>query len=175
MKFLLYLKPWVLFLIFIASILLASDSSYGLFIGFACWIIYAGWIYQIGVTMHNYTSLQNKPSIRYFQFSCCLMPFMIMSTQIFYLYLEAFITVNETLSTIISIAISCYMCWTWLYICMFAARMLESVIEGELVNKSDSLKGFVCLLFFPFGVWYIQPAVQRVLIKYKDSRYSLKG
>ena len=76
-------------------------------------------------------------------------------------------TLSYTIQSIITIIFLFYFIWSWLYISMFAARMLESVIEGELANKSDSLKGFFYFLFFPIGVWYIQSAVQRVLAKYK--------
>ncbi len=51
----------------------------------------------------------------------------------------------------------------FLYIFGFASSMLESVIEGKVVNMSDSIKGIICFWVFPFGVWQIQPAVHRVL------------
>ncbi|MGZ3814089.1 MAG: hypothetical protein ACXVB0_23960 [Mucilaginibacter sp.] len=55
-----------------------------------------------------------------------------------------------------------------------AARMLESMFEGELVNRSDALKAFFGLWFFPFGIWYIQPAVKRVLDKYDSDHVIVK-
>jgi len=50
--------------------------------------------------------------------------------------------------------------------CGFAGKMLESVIEGEIVGNSDALKAIICFVIFPVGLWYIQPAIQRVLAKY---------
>jgi hypothetical protein len=60
---------------------------------------------------------------------------------------------------------SCVIIVIVLYSFMFAARMLESAIEGKIVNRSDSLKTFFYIWFFPIGIWYIQPAVKRVLIQ----------
>jgi hypothetical protein len=52
---------------------------------------------------------------------------------------------------------------------MFASRMLESHFQKGIANRSDSLKAFLCFWFFPFGIWHIQAAVQRVLAKYESS------
>jgi len=92
-----------------------------------------------------------------------------MLCNIYYLYIAQLIPQKNIIELAGSIAILIYMIWTWIYIIMFAARMLESAIEGQLVNRSDALKGCFCLLFFPIGVWYIQPAVQRVLNKYNST------
>jgi len=61
------------------------------------------------------------------------------------------------------IPLTFYMLWSMLYIFAFAARMLESVIQGNAVGVSGSLKAFFCFWFFPIGLWYIQPAVQRII------------
>lgn len=173
MKFLLNLKAWQLFVILFVGIISSSDSSYGLYISMFFFIIYVSWIYQIGTTMYNLIPVQSRPGIRYFKFSCLFMLFPSILSQIFYVYLIQFIPQKDSIEPIISIIISCYAGWTWLYISMFSARMLESAIEGRLVMRSDSMKGFVCIFAFPIGVWYIQPAVQRALNKYKVVKTSL--
>jgi len=166
MKFLLHLKPWILFLIFLIGMIFSGDSSYyGLFICYLFFTIYIGWIYQIGASMYNLIS-NPKSSIRYFKFSCWFMGVSIILSNLFYLYFSQFIPHNATIDLIASISLPCYSFWSWLYISMFAARMLKSAAEGKSVNKSDSLKLFLCFFIFPIGVWYIQPTVQRVLKKY---------
>ena len=122
--------------------------------------------------MHEFIPLNTKPGAKYFRFDCLYIQFISIAVVVFAiaemllgLHLP---TLSYTVQSIITMILLLYFIWSWVYISMFAARMLESVIEGELVNKSDSLKGFFCFLFFPIGVWYIQPAVQRVLVTYKD-------
>jgi len=44
-----------------------------------------------------------------------------------------------------------YYLWSAFYVIMFAARMLKSVIEGELVNRSDSFITFIYIGFTPWG------------------------
>jgi hypothetical protein len=170
MKFLLYLNPLTLFVIFIASLFFASDSSYGLYIGFIFAIVYAAWIYQIGGNMYTLVADLNKPGIKYFQFSCVFNPCIVIFGQLFNLYLIQYIPDRDTVEPILNILIPVYMAWSWVYINLFAARMLKSASEDKLVKRSDSLKNFFGLLFFPIGVWYIQPSVQKVLNKYESPR-----
>jgi hypothetical protein len=179
MKFLLYLQPWKLFLIFFLSVIFSSNHSIGLGVCLLCWIVYTGWIYHIGITMQRLIPLSTKPGIKYFMFNCLYIQFVFIAMvafaiakMLFGLYLP---TLSYIIQLITSVVFLSYFIWSWLYISMFAARMLESVIEGELVNKSDSLKSFFCFLFFPIGVWHIQPAVQRVLVKYKDPQIKFKA
>jgi hypothetical protein len=173
MKFLLNLKAWQLFVILFIGMISSSDSSYGLFISMFFFLIYVSWIYQIGITMYNLIAVQSRPGIRYFKFCCLFMLFLSVLSELFYVYIIQFIPQRDIIEPIISIIVPCYAGWTWLYISMFSARMLESAIEGRLVMRSDSMKGFVCIIAFPIGVWYIQPAVQRVLNKYKVVRAPL--
>jgi len=120
--------------------------------------------------MHDLIPLALKPKIGYFKFNCLFIPFielLLVFTNVFHMSVPK---PSDTIRSINSGIILFYGLWCYIYIAMFAARMLESVIEGKIVKRSDSLKGFVCLLFFPYGVWYIQPAVQRVLKKYESEK-----
>jgi hypothetical protein len=179
MKFLLYLKPWKLFLLFFLCVIFSANHYTGLGVCVLFWIVYTAWVYNIGTAMHKLIPLNTKPGIKYFKFNCLYIQFVLIAIVVFAiaemllgLHLP---TMPYSVQSIIKIILLLYLIWSWVYFSMFAARMLESVIEGELVNKSDSLKGFFCLLFFPIGVWYIQPAVQRVLIKYKGSGIPLRA
>ncbi len=174
MKFLLYLKPWKLFFIFFICMILSCSPSFGTAAELVFWVMYTGWVYHIGVTMHGLIPPSVRPKISYFKFNCLFIQFIALLFVFVTLIATVFnISIPNLSDNIRSITLGIYLgysIWCWIYISMFAARMLESVIEGKLVNKSDSLKGFVCLLFFPYGVWYIQPAVQQVLRKYEHAK-----
>jgi hypothetical protein len=63
----------------------------------------------------------------------------------------------------LEIPLMLYWFWSAFYIFMFAARMLKSVTEGELVNRSDSFGTFLYLIFIPWGMWSIQKQIHLIL------------
>jgi len=164
---LLRLKSWQLFLLLLLSYFLPSGYVFErvanlLFIG-----IYLGWIYSVGFVMHSLLPDKRKPGITYFKISCLFIIVLFIT-----LSFTGGYTINQDNykeygnSIWFLVPLILYTIWSMLYMFMFAAQMLESMIEGRLVLRSDSLKGFFGFWFFPFGVWYIQPAVQRVLDAY---------
>jgi|GEM_PF-1257019 len=173
MNFLLRLKSWQLFLLMILpSLLVQMDflmnnliclNLISIFPG----AVFIGWIYSVGVSMHTLLPQNLKPSIIYFRIS-----FLVILLEIIFAGFYGTLTINQNIyerfisNLWILIPIMLYLFWSFLYVFMFSARMLESAIEGELVNRSDSLKVFFGFWFYPIGIWYIQPAVQRVLNKH---------
>ena len=173
MNFLLRLKSWQLFfLIILPSLLVQIDfltknlvclTLISIFPG----TVQVGWIYAIGVSMHTLLPQNLKPAILYFKISCLV----ILLGIIFADFYSTFFINHNIYELFLShlwifIPISLYLFWSYLYIFMFTARMVESAIEGKLVKRSDSLKVFWWFWFFPIGIWYIQPSVQRVLNDY---------
>jgi hypothetical protein len=162
MAFLVNLKTWQLFMLFAVCVIF----SYNLSVAFTGWILYSAWVYHIGVTMHNMLPADNKPAIKYFQFNCLFVPFMI--ALIIVLSLGALLLKidmpqpNIVVRYIILGLVGAYGVWCWIYISLYAGRVLESVIRGQPVNRSDSMKAFICFFVFPLGVWYIQPAVKKL-------------
>jgi len=63
----------------------------------------------------------------------------------------------------IELPLMLYYLWSAFYVIMFAARMLKSVTEGELVNRSDSLGTFLYMAFTLWGMWSIQKQVHFIL------------
>jgi len=167
MKFLLYLKSWQLFIIFIIGLIFYGDSSYGMYAGLLCWVVYIGWLYHISVAMYEIMPIQYRPGIKYFKLSCLFILMMLAIGIIAPVY--SLFPQNSIVGEIIDIIVGCYIAWSWLYITLFTARLVESSIQGKLVYRSDSLKAFIYLFVFPLGVWYIQPAVQRVLKHYSPN------
>lgn len=163
MNFLLRLKSWQLFLLFIVPYNFLSFSVLGIGL-FLLWIsVYVGWIYSIGVAMHALIPSKNKPRIIFFKCYSLLATTLLLATFVSgHLGISNFI-ITYPFDLFVLFPIGLFVNFSmW----MFAARMLESVIQGENVNRSDALKTFFMFWFFPIGVWYIQPAVKRVLEKY---------
>jgi hypothetical protein len=165
MSKILNLRAWQLFLLLTAPLLLSTilDSYWSMVF---VQLIYFGWVYAIGSSMNKRIPLSQRPRSIYFKLSCvyCVIVFgsNVLSVP------QPTNVIWQTLDIIFKL----YTLWSWIYIVVFAARMLESVIEGRVVGISDSMKAIVCLIAFPWGVWTIQPAVKRVLIKYKATQDS---
>jgi hypothetical protein len=164
MNFLLKLKTWMLFMLtFVLPVLFSFIPVFGNSINTAWLSIYIGWIFSIGTSMHALIPDKNKPSVNYFKlnFFLVVLAYILITITGWYK-----VSLGESFQWVF-IPIMIYLAWGLLYASAFAARMLESMIEGKIVSFSDSVKGLFCFWFFPFGLWYIQPAVQRVLNKYK--------
>jgi hypothetical protein len=162
MKFLLNLKPWQLFILIIGPALIPAFSFWIQLLYVLGLLVYIGWIYAIAVNMHALVSDGHKPSLLYFKI-CCIV---ISATYFIGLFMD------DNFDEPIMIPLLLFMIYSMLYVFMFGARMIESVANGYLVNRSDSLKAFFGFWFFPIGIWYIQPAVQRLL---RQNEANIKG
>ena len=154
MKFFLQIKAWQLFLIW-AILFFLSVISY--IAGFLLMLTFLLWIYSIGAIMNSFIPENIRPSLTYFQFSCVFLPITI-----------AAFSLNDAYNIIrmpswLEWPLTVYYLWSGFYVLMFAARMLKSVTEGELVNRSDSFGTFLCMAFAPFGMWSIQKQIQFIL------------
>jgi len=154
MNFLLRLRPWQLFLLVLIPSLFFFDTLFCRFVRSMGYGIYISWIYAIGIRM--YKLMPNpKPNIIYFKICSVI----VASSLVLTIVISPFMYDYE-----IPVIICLMICF--IYMMAFSAKMLESMIEGEIVGFSDATKAFFCFWFFPFGLWYVQPAVQRVLDKY---------
>jgi hypothetical protein len=143
--------------------MIPSDTLWGT-ISFFGVVLYIGWIYAVGCSMNKSIPQRLRPQKSYFKFSC-----LFILVALFGVMLTGGYNINQDniqdygYKAWVLIPFSFYLIWSMLYIFAFAARMLESVIEGQVVGFSDALKAFFGFWFFPIGLWYIQPAVQRIL------------
>jgi hypothetical protein len=156
MKFLLKLKSWQLFALIMIPFIIANFSPIFQPIGDLGYIIYVIWVYAIGSTMRRLLPKGVRPNILFFQ----IISFLQLLILITVIFIDPFKTFGDT-----------HLFWILFYILLviqfyplgFAARMLESAIQETVVNRSDVVKTFIYLWFFPIGLWYIQPSVRRIL------------
>lgn len=168
MRFLLLLKPWQLLLILIFLMLLPLGGYIGIITHFAGSFLYLSWVYSIGKTMHSLLSKQMRVNASYFK-ACYIIGIisLLLFTVLFSFNKLNFDNMGDSLFIVIIPLILIQ-----LYMFSFSARMLESMIQGELVGLSDSLKAFFSIWFFPLGLWEIQASVQRVLCQH-DAAHKL--
>lgn len=165
MDILLKLISWKIFLLLVLPMFFTFIPVFGVMLTVVWILAYIGWIYSIGVTMHSLLPDSVKPDVGYFKFNCLfnLVVFIVL------LITGGYNSADGGNLNWLFTPVMFYLFWSIIYMFGFAARMLESVIEGKVVGFSDSTKGFFCFWFFPWGVWIIQPAVKMVLEKYKKS------
>jgi hypothetical protein len=165
MDYLLRSKPWQLFVILLLPGVFSEFSRYtGIWSSFSI-LIYVSWIYIIGIKMNALIPENKRPGVKLFKIHFWLLVVFILVAYNILIY-SRFMTENNTIFQLAILFANFYLFTNFW---MFAARMLESVTEGYVVNRSDALKAFFCFWFFPLGIWYIQPAVQRALAKYESN------
>jgi glucan phosphoethanolaminetransferase (alkaline phosphatase superfamily) len=162
MHFLLKLKSWQLFMLVGIPLLIPQSSIIGVVAMYFSLFISLSWIYTIGTTMQSLIPNSSKPSIKYFKVYFLIMPIALIIPCIALLSSNNSIIGSAAIAGIVITAI------TFICACGFAGRMLESVTEGEIVGNSDALKAILCFVFYPLGLWHIQPAVRRVLLHYNN-------
>lgn len=171
MDLLLRFKPWHLFFLLLIPAMFSWFSRFALIWDSIFFVFYTGWAYAIGLKMNSLLPLAIRPGTRYLKIQYWLLigvtlfTYNILPYSRFFRYGYAY---NTSYSIVFLIVFAYLLFSTW----MFAARMLESIIKGRIINRSASLKTFFCFWFFPIGVFQIQPAVQRVLAKYESSAAS---
>ena len=166
MDLLLRFKPWHLFFLLLIPTVFSWFSTFAGIWDSVFFVLYIGWAYAIGLKMNALLPGGIRPATTSFKIHFWLL----VGLTLFALNILRYIPLpvhNEDynlLFQLIVILIYFYLlCNVW----MFAARMLESHFQKGVANRSDSLKAFFCFWFFPFGIWHIQPAVQRALAKYE--------
>lgn len=158
MKILLRLKAWQLFVLTLIPAFYFPGAN--IFYQVTYWfgtMIYIGWIFSIGIVMHSLIDSPLKPKIIYFKISCLLISLLLPFGAYAPLQYSYFFS-----CAMIGVVIM-------LYLFMFAARMPESVVEGKIVNRSDSLRAFFYIWFFPIGIWYLQPLIKNVLMQHETN------
>ncbi|MES2107905.1 MAG: hypothetical protein V4577_04110 [Bacteroidota bacterium] len=174
MEFLIRLKAWqVLLLILFPAFLSNYDSLQPVIWTLMVYVIYWAWIYAIGIKMNSFIPANLRPGLTSFKIhSYLLLIFLItLFAAEFFGQLPDIESPYAMYFGLGAMTISLYLLFN---VWMFSARMLESVIVGTIVNRSDSLKAFLCFWFFPIGIWFIQPAVNRAVAKYAANNAQLE-
>lgn len=169
MAILLKLKAFQLFLIFIVSALFESGSIVEGTIGALGFGIFIGWIYSIGTSMNELIPYKLRPNGIYFKVSCL---FTVVAIIVILIIFGGYSIDQDNYQQYgywiwVLLPFHFYLIWSLIYIFYFASKALTSVIEGEVVGFGESYRVFFAMWFYPIGVWFIQPAVQKILLKSK--------
>lgn len=173
MDFIIRLKAWQLFLLFMIlfagpSALPLSFFSVGLLFAF-CLLLLAAlifWVYAVGIKMNCLVPAQFRVNTARFKLYCLLTPACMGIVILLCLYAKD-LGINMVLYASLLILLPLSYFYFIFSAFMFAARMLKTVVSGIPANNADAIGEFFC--FFPLGVWVIQSAVHRALAKHSTT------
>ena len=164
--FLSRIKPWVLFSFFISIFIFSYSEFYRSYIlGFVC-LIWLCWVIMIGFYGRKY--IQNIEINGYtrkrFTF-CSYMVLLISFLQIISNMNPKAFDLNQMDYgiQIFLIIISAFSAVFTFYILIITSIIITSIQRNQKSNFIDSLGNFFRLLFFPFGVLFIQPLIYKKL------------
>lgn len=165
------LKHWQLFLILVVlPIFLPSDNSASLAISFIIWLIIGGvmfgWLYSTGVNLHKKLPQSMSMNLSVFK-SMILIPlvYIVAISTYFASSLQAQPNGQVQLSSgffrlIFTIHLLAMFCI--LYCFYFNAKSLKAVEWQKPVTFSDYAGEFFLIWFFPIGIWFIQPRINKL-------------
>jgi hypothetical protein len=136
-----------------------------LFAGVVFMIIWFGWVYSVAMAMYKLIPKKDKPGITYFKFSSVFATvyiFIVLCYGGYSITPDSFDQYGNVVWVLTTLHF--YLIFALMYILYFAAKVLQYAIAGKPLGFSPKL--FFGFWLFPIGIWYIQPAVQKVLDKY---------
>jgi hypothetical protein len=151
MNKILKLSAWKIFIVLMITIIIGGsiDSSWGMLIS---GIALIGWMYLLGMATNQLT-----PSL--FRFSIPLFTFRLLFALIYILILSMF--TNQAIPVyLIPIHIIASL---FIFSCLWTCAKTIVVAETQKIHSFDKYIGtFLLLWFFPIGIWFIQPRLNRL-------------
>ena len=168
MKFILSLKPWMLFSLVIGPFFLANAFPEVMLIQSAPTFIFAWWIFAIGKYGYQKAlALGLKVgNIMFFSINICLVP-------ILFLVLGLAIEkerhlghwLNSEILPLVMIPLSLYMVFAMVQTGIFASKAIAILEYRRKVGFSDYSGNYFLMLCFAIGVWVLQPKITRLIIE----------
>lgn len=119
------------------------------------------YITALGVSLNKELPKKVKMNIGFFKFNIGF----ISIYQLLFLGLISFIILTETVSLffIVIIPLHIYSMFSILYISYFISKALVSAEKQEEAKFTEYGEVIFLLIFFPIGIWFIQPRVQMII------------
>lgn len=180
MKKLLVLKHWQLFIVlfvlpffiqFAATFaVLASETPTMLFIVFPIIIVlfmgtFFSWLYTLGTNLHKKLPQAASMKLLYFKMALIFPVLYILVMAVLMYYMFSSMVVNEPPNfawMLLIIPFHFFSMFCILFVLYFIAKALKSVEQMKEARFNDFIGEFFLIWFFPIGVWFIQPRVNKL-------------
>lgn len=171
-------KHWQLFLLFLSVILLQvfsiakpfSDSPEELWrfsvldgVVMALQVFfYVGWLWSMGSFLNSIVKAELRPRMGFFRFSSIY-------TALYVFFFMASFESNELVLWAVIIPLHLLEMFCILYLLFFVSKSLVLGERAKPVSFYDHAGPLFLLWLFPFGVWHIQPRVNRLCAMAQES------
>ena len=62
-----------------------------------------------------------------------------------------------------------YLLFAWFYVFSFPGRIIRSIENNKESRLSDSIGDFFLTFFLPFGIWFLQPRINKIVETEEES------
>ena len=185
-SFLARLRPWQLFVVTVAPMALAvvlfgpfanpradlesfrSNFTVMMFVSLPGYLIFYAWVLTVGIVCNREIDAPYRKSERLFRFS---VPFaMVYVTIAVWAFPEAVLSDDQVLLRALVFPIHFVATILLFYSIIFSARSLAMLNDPQSPGFWNSFRYFLALLYFPIGLWFVQPKVYSLSNASQDGR-----
>ena len=134
----------------------------GLFVNIIVLLIYLGWIWSIASECNKHLSPELQKSPKFMLFGLTIVAAYIITSNII-VVLYGMETLYEWFSYPFDLAVMC----CFFYSVGYTSKRLVTLQDPEKADNILCIGPYFMIWFFPMGVWFIQPKVNK-LLGYKD-------
>jgi hypothetical protein len=116
------------------------------------------WYWSVGSFLHSVAQPSLRPSLRFFRVALIYPPVYVLTFFTVVLNVE-----SPFLAVILPFHLFAMYCL--LYDLYFLSKSLRLVENGKRVSFSDYAGAFFLFCFFPVGIWFLQPRINRLYAK----------
>ena len=162
------LKSWQLFLIFLIPTAIPflfpiEKREHGMMIGAIIWaLIYIYWLDNLGTNLFMRCRKKSKINIQLFKFNTLFIFIYIFVIVALKYLVDKKTDINPGILVVIMCALSLYAVIGILAILSFVCKVLITVEERQLATFDQYAVEFIFLLFFPIGIWWLQPRINTI-------------
>jgi hypothetical protein len=160
MNFILQLKHWQVFLIllvasFTSNFTWVDEDKFNLVINSIGGIIYFLWYFIVGLELTERLPPRVELSKTIFIINAFVL---LVSFAVINVVYNGFFTSNGLLGSIWVL----YLMYAIIQFLFYPSKALKSVEQGTEATLGEYIKYFFLILFWPFGIWWIQPKLNNI-------------
>ena len=127
-------------------------------------IFFALWLWSVGAFLNAPTGLSFRAKTTLFRALVLVVPIYLPIFGFFFRGMSGVDVRLALISLAVIIPLHFLVMFCQIYSCYFVSKGLASAEHGRPALLSDYIGYFVCLWFFPVGIWIVQPRINRLYV-----------
>jgi len=136
-------------------------------LGFFANLIQYGWTWSVAIKMNRIIPEEFKLNTMAFKIFFWLPLIYFPIFAIFFILMFRSID-SITMSFLLLIPVHLFMVFCAFYCIYFTARVVKTAEYKRYTTVSDYIAEFIMIWFFPIGIWFIQPKINKMYEEYQD-------